>query len=442
MTQEEMSYQIPKGLYDILPYGEKELWRISDYWQFVETIMRKLARDYNMKEVRTPLFEQTSLFIRGVGETSDIVSKEMYTFLDKGERSLTLRPEGTASLMRAFIEKNLASLGPVHKFFYIGPMFRYERPQAGRYRQHHQFGVEAIGVKSFEEDVEVIDMLLELYRRLGLKHLLVKINSLGDEETRNQYRSSLKKYLSPHLSSLSEESKVRLEKNPLRILDSKDLQDQKLLEKAPKIIDFLTPEAKDHFDGVTHLLKALNVEFVIDPKLVRGMDYYNRTVFEIVSTSLGAQNAIGGGGRYDALLKSFGGPDLPGVGFGTGIERILQTMIEENVYLPPLSHPFLFLIGLGKEATNFLYPLTARLRHLGISSQMDFETTKLAKALQHASKSQAAFTLILGEEELKKREVVLKNMETREQYNVSLNQVEEQLMKLWDENRFTLKEKK
>ena len=268
-----MDYTIPKGLYDILPEetDPEAVWRTSDKWHYVEKVMRETALLYGFKEMRTPIFERTELFVRGVGESSDIVSKEMYTFLDKGERSMTSRPEGTAAVLRAFVENKLSELPSLHKFFYIGPMFRYERPQAGRYRQHYQFGAEAIGISKPEQDVEMIDFLCEIYRKLGLKNLLVMINSVGDEQSREEYRKKLTEYLTPHFAELSADSQVRFTKNILRILDSKDLKDQKLLEGAPSILDMLSQESREHFEQVQVLLRKLGIPFVVNHKLVRGL---------------------------------------------------------------------------------------------------------------------------------------------------------------------------
>ncbi len=292
-----MQYTIPKGTFDILPEAQKEedKWCTSAHWQYLESVIRQTAHEYGFKEIRTPIFERTELFVRSVGESSDIVSKEMYTFLDRAERSMTLRPEGTAPVMRSFVEHRLYNTGAVHKLFYIGPMFRYERPQAGRYRQHHQFGAEAVGIGTPEQDVEVIDLLCEVYRRLGLKDLKVLINNIGDTESREAYLLSLKNYLEPHLEELSKDSQARFTKNILRILDSKDPNDQKILENAPSILDHLNEECKTHFEKVCRLLEKLNIAYEINPKLVRGLDYYNKTVFEITSTSLGSQNSVGGG---------------------------------------------------------------------------------------------------------------------------------------------------
>jgi histidyl-tRNA synthetase len=424
-----MEYTIPKGVFDILPKEPKteDAWRASDHWQYIEAVMRKCAFDYGFKELRTPLFERTELFVRGVGESSDIVTKEMYTFLDKGERSMTLRPEGTASVMRAFVEKHLEQIAGLHKYFYIGPMFRYERPQSGRYRQHHQFGAEAIGIGKPEQDVELIDLLIELYRRLGLKGLHVMINSVGDEASRAPYRAALKKYLEPHFEKLSADSQVRFTKNILRILDSKDEGDQALLAKAPSILDFLSEDARTHFERVKRLLDLEKIPFVVTPKLVRGLDYYNKTVFEVVSESpggLGAHNTLGAGGRYDGLLASLGGPDLPSVGFATGIERLLQTMVAQKVSFPTPPRPLLFLIPMGEKASEACFAMLHRFRHHGLAVEMDLSGKKIQHGLQVANAENARYSVVIGERELETGEIEVKEMATRSEQKMPLSKLE------------------
>ncbi len=421
-----MEYTIPKGVFDVLPKEPKseDAWRASDHWQYAENIMRTCAADYGFKEIRTPLFERTELFVRGVGESSDIVNKEMYTFLDKGERSMTLRPEGTASVMRAFVEKHLDQIPGLHKFFYIGPMFRYERPQSGRYRQHHQFGAEAIGVGKPEQDVELIDLLCELYRRLGIKGLKVMINSVGDEASRAPYRQALQKHLQPHFEKLSADSQVRFTKNILRILDSKDEGDQALLEKAPSILEFLSDDARGHFEKVKRLLEIEKIPYVVNHKLVRGLDYYNKTVFEVVSDSLGAHNTLGAGGRYDGLISSLGGADLPSVGFATGIERLLQTMVAQNVSFPPPPSPLIFLIPMGEAASEACFALLCRLRHQGISAEMDLSGKKIQHGLQLANTENARFSVVIGDREMETGEVEIKEMATRTGQKIPLSKLE------------------
>lgn len=416
-----MKYSQPKGTFDIIPEEPKpeDQWKESARWNYLESVIRSLVRDYGYQEIRTPIFEKTELFVRGVGETSDIVSKEMYTFLDKAERSMSLRPEGTASVMRAFVQGQLQQLGNYHKFFYIGPFFRYDRPQAGRFRQFHQFGIEAIGNGEPEQDFEAIELLYELYRRLGLKNLRVLVNTLGDSDCRTKYKAALLEFLKPHFGSLSEESQTRFTKNPLRILDSKDKNEQALLEKAPSILDFLSAESRNHFDSLCGLLKEQNIPFTIDSKLVRGLDYYNHTVFEITSDILGAQNTIGAGGRYDGLLPDVGGPDLPCIGFSTGMERVLQTMEGQKVPFPEKEGPFVTFIPLGDKAKKVAFKLLYQLRHKHIPSDM-VSAKKIQKGLQTAEKNRSSFAVILGEEELSKNTAQVKAMQSRATQDVSL----------------------
>ena len=357
-----MNIKAPPGVFDILPTDPKTPWKESHLWAYVERVIRKAAAEYGFQEIRTPVLEKTELFQRGVGETSDIVSKEMYTFEDRGGRSLSLRPEGTAPVIRSYIENGLSHQAPAHKFFYIAPMFRYERAQAGRYRQHHQFGAEVIGTQAPEQDAEVIDLLYTTYRRLGLQNLKVMINTLGDKECRLRFRDALKAYFSQYQDQLSEDSKQRLEKNPLRILDSKSPQDQEFIENAPSIQEFLSDEVRAHFEQVQEYLSLLDIPFEINPRLVRGLDYYNRTVFEVAAEELGAQNSIGGGGRYDSLIKELGGPDQPALGFGTGIERIIQTLLKQEAPTPPPYQPSLFLIPLGDKAKRACFQVLHNLR--------------------------------------------------------------------------------
>jgi histidyl-tRNA synthetase len=431
-----MEYSIAKGTFDILPFetNEEDKWRESSRWLYLEEVMRKTAHDYGFKEIRTPIFERTELFIRGVGESSDIVTKEMYTFMDHGERSMTLRPEGTAAVMRSFVEKKLYSLPGLHKFYYIGPMFRYERPQAGRYRQHHQFGAEAIGIGTPEQDVELIDMSCEIYRRLGLKNLTVQINSVGDTESRMAYKEALTTYLTPFFSDLSEDSQVRFTKNILRILDSKDIEDQNILDKAPVLADFLTPEAKAHFEKVLGLLEDLKISYAVNPKLVRGLDYYVKTVFEITTEVLGAQNSIGGGGRFDGLTATIGGPNLPSAGFATGMERILQTMLKQKVPFPEILRPFVFLVPIREQAMHFAFELVCRLRHEKIPAEIDLSGKKIQHGLQLANQLNAEYAVVIGEEELSSKVIKIKNMATRESADCTLSELVTKLKALFEKS--------
>lgn len=410
--------QIPKGTFDILPYGSIEPWQLSHVWQYVEEVCRKTAQEYGYQEIRTPIYERSELFDKGVGETSDIVTKEMFTFEDKGGRMISLRPEGTSSVMRSFIENHLSQQGSVHKLFYIGPMFRYERPQSGRYRQHHQFGVEAIGVASPEQDAEVIDLLFQIYRRLGIKNLKVHLNTVGDVESRQAFRKALLDYLSPFLNELSEDSKARFEKNPLRILDSKDPKDKEIVKGAPSILHYLTPSAKHHFQEVCKALELIHIPYVIDDRIVRGLDYYNKTVFEFLTENLGAQNTIGAGGRYDGLMSTFEGPDLPGVGFATGLERVLQVLHNQNIDIGQPKSPLIYFIPMGEEPRGKCFSLATLCRHHHIAAEVELNAKKMQTAMQNAVKSKAKFVAIIGEEELKKESLQLKDLNSREQREV------------------------
>lgn len=418
-----MSIPIPTGTFDILPQDPKEKWRETHLWQFVESVMREHAKVYGCEEIRTPIFERTELFARSVGDATDIVSKEMYTFLDRGDRSMSLRPEGTASVMRSFIEKGLQSQSNIHRLFYIGPIFRYERPQSGRFRQHHQFGVEIIGASQPEQDAELIEMLYTLYEKLGLKNLKVLVNSIGDKGARTAFRTSLQDYLRPKLGEMSEESKHRFEVNPLRILDSKDEKDIEIVKDAPSILDFLSPESNAHFARVQSILSHLNIAYEINPKLVRGLDYYNNTVFEITSSHLGAQNSLAGGGRYDGLMKSLGGQDLPTIGFGTGIERIIQALLNQSHLVPERPRPALYIIPLGTEAIAPSFTLARFLRLAGTVCLIDHSGKKLKNAMQQADNARAEYVLILGENELKEGVVELKEMASGQKMQLTIDAV-------------------
>ncbi len=410
----------PKGTFDILPTPATpaEEWKRSHLWSYLERVMVDLARTYAFCEIRTPIFEQASLFIRSVGETSDIVSKEMYTFQDKGNRALCLRPEGTAAVMRAFVQHQLQQHGTKHKFFYKGPFFRYDRPQAGRYRQFHQFGVEAIGEDTPQQDFEVISLLVEIYRQLGLGDLRLQLNTLGSHACRARYTKALLEFLTPHTDRLTPDSQRRLHANPLRILDSKDPNEQALLERAPRLIDVIDGASRQRFEALCSLLTKANLPFEVTPTLVRGLDYYNHVVFEVVSDQLGAQNALGGGGRYNGLLASFGGPDLPSVGFSLGIERTLIALLEARCCLPPPPAPLVSLIPLGPAAHTACFDLLYTLRRQGVCTEL-IDAKTVQKALQKAAKLNATFALVLGDHEIAKQTAQVKIMKTRETKEVA-----------------------
>jgi histidyl-tRNA synthetase len=402
----------PKGVLDILP-GES--WK----WQTVEQIAREIATLYHFAEIRTPIFEHTELFHRGVGETSDVVSKETYTFDDRGGRSITLRPEGTAGVVRAAIEHNLISQeGARSKVFYLGSNFRYERPQAGRLRQHHQFGAEAFGVAEPEQDVECILLQMDFYSRCGIKDLALRINSLGDRESKQRYRDALVAFLSPKRKQLSEDSQRRLETNPLRILDSKDPRDAEAAKGAPAAHEYLSEKSRSHITRVEKLLTEAAVPFNMDGSLVRGFDYYTETLWEVTAGGLGAQNAIGGGGRYDNLVEQLGGRPTPGVGFGSGIERLLLALESQGVQLPRVEPKLVWLVSHGDAAREANWELMLELRRAGFACDMDPSGRSVKSQFKVADREKAAFCLITGETELAAGTVVVKNLATTEQTTI------------------------
>lgn len=433
-----MSYSSPKGLFDVIPQeiAIEEAWKEVHRWQYLEQQLHKVAKIYGFQEIRTPIFEMSNLFLRTSGETSDIVSKEMYQFEDKGHRSLALRPEGTAPVIRAFIENHFEQLGSFHKLYYIGPFFRYNRPQKGRFRQFHQFGVEVIGGSPPEQDAEIIEMLWMIYQTLGLKNITLCINSIGDNVTRIKYRSILKQYIQPNYAKLSTEGQLTFQKNPLRLLDTKNVNDAALLQNIPSILDFLTPEAKHHFDRVLSLLHVLQIPYTITPKLVRGLDYYNHTVFEFMTSSLGAQSSIGSGGRYDGLLEFLGGNNLPSTGFALGIERVLQLMELEKCIFPKKNSLFFYLLPLHEESKQFLIPILFKLRALGIQTDMNFKLQKIQKGLQQANRFHTEYCLIVGEEELQSDRLQIKKMKNGEITIVSKKRLIQHMQILWQSHDF------
>jgi histidyl-tRNA synthetase len=399
----------PRGTADILP---AESWK----WQAVEQIARDTAALYHFAEIRTPIFEHTELFHRGVGEASDIVNKEMYTFEDRGNRSITLRPEGTAGVVRAAIENSLiAQEGSRVKVFYIGPNFRYERPASGRLRQHHQFGAEAFGSPEPDQDVECILLQMDFYRRCGVKDLELQVNSLGDRESKARYRDALVAFLSPKRMQLSEDSQRRLELNPLRILDSKDPRDQEAGVGAPPPSESLSDKSRRHFDRVQSLLGAAGVPYRVNPNLVRGFDYYTDTLWEVTASGLGAQNAIGGGGRYDNLVEQLGGRPTPGVGFGSGIERLLIALEAQGVALHRPRENLVWLVAHGETAREHNWRLMGELRAAGIAADMDVSGRSVKSQFKLADREGAAWCVVAGDTELANQTVVLKNLKTTEQ---------------------------
>ena len=409
--------QAPKGTQDILP-GE------SAKWQAIERIAREVATLYHFDEIRTPIFEHSDLFHRGVGETTDIVSKETYTFADRDNRSLTLRPEGTAGVVRAVIEAGLLNdQGARVKVFYLGPNFRYERPQKGRYRQHHQFGVEAFGVAEGDQDAECILLQMDFYRRAGLKDLALRINSLGDAESKQRYRDALVQFLAPKAEKLSEDSKRRLSDNPLRILDSKDPRDIEAVQGAPPAAEYLSEASTAHFNRVRKLLESAAVPFSVDGTLVRGFDYYTGVVWEVTAGGLGAQNAVGGGGRYDKLVETLGGRATPGVGFGIGLERLLIALESQKVTVATNERPLVWLIAHGDAARDYNWSLMRELRAAGIRVDMDPSGRSVKAQFKMADRERAAWSIVVGDTELNANAVMLKNLHSGEQSSVPRDQL-------------------
>ncbi len=425
-----MKYQRPKGTNDILP-GE------SEKWQFVEETARLLFKDYQFDEIRTPLFEHIEVISRSVGDTSDIVTKEMYDFYDKGDRHITLRPEGTAPIVRSFVENKL--YGPEfpkpYKVYYTGPMFRYERPQKGRLRQFHQIGVECFGSKNPATDVEIMAMALAFFEQLGISDLRLVINTLGDSETRVSYRQALIEYLTPFEEQLSADSKRRLHENPLRVLDSKDKKDKEIVANAPQILDYLTAESKTHFETVTAMLDALGIVYEVDSNMVRGLDYYTHTIFEIMhdSDALGTQSTICAGGRYDNLIEEFGGESTPGFGFGIGIERVLLTLDSEGIELPTIDTIDAYVVHLGEETNVEALKLVQAIRNAGFSADRDYMGRKAKAQFKSADKAKARLVVTIGDSELAEQQVKIKNMATRVEATYPLAKIYDEFATVYDE---------
>jgi histidyl-tRNA synthetase len=390
-------------------------------WKFLEDTVKRIFRNFNYKEIRTPVFEETALFARSIGEETDIVGKEMYTFIDRSETSITLKPEMTAAVVRAFIEHSLGKQQPLTKLYYIAPMFRQERPQAGRLRQFHQFGAEAIGSVSPVLDVEMIQMVYDILCALGLSELTVKINSLGIPESRDIYKQKLRDYLKGKKNKLSEDSRKRFDNNILRIFDSKIESDLKILEDAPLLIEHLDDESIENFELVKELLNKTDIPFEVDPRLVRGLDYYTRTTFEIESGSVGSQNALCGGGRYDLLIEQLGGSSTPGVGFAAGMERILLACENENTINVPHDKLDLYIVKIDPELTSVVFETGVSLRREDLSVDFDYLNRSVKAQMREANKLNARYVLFIGGDEYKKGKANLKNMNTGEQELVVLS---------------------
>lgn len=405
---------IPKGTKDVLP-GE------SYKWHYIENVVRRVAALFGACEIRTPTFEHTELFLRGVGDTTDIVNKEMYTFEDKGNRSMTLKPEGTAGVARAYIENSLFNAPQPAKMYYITPVFRYERPQAGRLREHHQFGVEYFGASSPQADVEVISLAKTIFDKLKLNKLQLNINSIGCKECRKDYNKALREYLSSKLDGMCATCKDRFDKNPLRILDCKEDGCKAIVKGAPKTIDYLCDDCKAHHKSVCDGLNALGLDYIVNPLIVRGLDYYTRTVFEFISTDIGAQGTVCGGGRYNDLVEQVGGKQTPAVGFGIGIERLILVLESLGLYVGEPNVPEIYIAPICEEAKTYALRLANALRKEGCSAQFDIMGRSFKAQMKYADKSECDFVIIIGEDEIKSNEVSLKAMKTGKQERVAFD---------------------
>ena len=410
----------PRGTKDILP-------EVSANWQHIEQSVREVCRLYGYKEIRTPVFEHTELFLRGIGETTDIVSKEMYTFTDRGERSLTLRPENTAAVVRAFLEHKLYAETLLNKLFYIGPMFRYDRPQAGRYRQFHQFGIEALGSKGPAIDAEVIILAVQFLEGLGLSELNLYLNSVGCPECRPVYRAALQEYLREKTQNLCSDCQSRFDRNPMRILDCKNPKCGEESHGAPHIVDCLCDDCSSHFSQLKSLLECAGIQFILNPRLVRGLDYYTKTAFEIQYAPLGSQSAVCGGGRYDGLVAECGGQSTPSIGFAIGIERILLAL-EKQGLLPEVSNQIdVFVAPIGREVQGMAFKLLCDLRRSGVTADMDFMDRNIKGQMKQANKYPARFVAIIGDDEAAQGKVMLKNMQSGVQELIDINAVKNKI---------------
>lgn len=410
-----MEFRSIKGTYDVLPND-------ADRWQRVETHVRGFITRAGYSEIRTPAFEKTELFTLSVGEDSDVVSKEMYSWTDQGGTDLTLKPEYTASVMRSYIQHNLGAQSPLTKLYYLDNLFRRERPQKGRYRQFRQYGIEAIGSPHPEQDAEIIAIAYELLIELGIKDITLKLNSIGSPECRNEYRQALKDFLQPHLDKLSEISRKRFDSNPLRIFDTKIDFEIALLQDAPTITSFLTPDDANHFNEVQTYLEVLGVPFTLDTALVRGLDYYTRTTFEIISGNLGAQDALCGGGRYDKLVETLGGKPTPAVGFAAGLERILIAMNEVDID-QIIQADKIYLIGLGDAVRPTMLKILGEARKAGLNMEFDSLRRSVKSQMREANKIGASLAIILGDKELKDKSVQIKDLKNGQQESISIDSI-------------------
>ncbi len=424
------SFRNIKGTFDVLPKSytvDGSLIAGSAGWQFVERTLRDVMHRFGFAEIRTPIFEPTALIARGIGQLTDIVSKEMFAFT-RGKEDYVLRPEVTAPVMRSYLQHHLAQQGGVQRLYYIGPCFRAERPQKGRYRQFHQFGAEVIGSTEARADAEAIALMMAVYEAFGITEMTLRLNTLGNPESRQMYRQALRDYFAPHADKLSEASRQRLEKNPLRILDTKNEAEQALVTQAPRLIEFVDADDLVHYTEVKRLLDGLEVAYVEDPFLVRGLDYYTRTTFELISGDLGAQSALAGGGRYDLLAREIGSKQpVPAIGFAAGIERLFLALDAKGTELPQQPGPDVFLVALGDEAATWVFTQAQTLRRAGLRAAFDLKGRSMKAQMREANRQQAPCVLIIGEDELKRQQAVLKHMDTGTQEDVPFDTLLETL---------------
>ncbi|WCT60641.1 histidine--tRNA ligase [Limosilactobacillus portuensis] len=413
-----MEYQKPKGTADLLP-------GTTNLWEKVEEVAREVFDQFGYRGIRTPMFEDYNVFSRNVGDTSDIVEKEMYDFHDKGDRHIALRPEGTAGVVRAYVENKL--YGPEYpkpyKVYYMGPMFRYERPQSGRQREFHQIGVEALNNESPQIDVEVIAMAMQLFKRFGVPNVKLTINTLGDKQVREDYREALINFLKPHYDELSSDSQERMYRNPLRVLDSKDAGDQKIVAQAPSILDYLDEESQNYFDQVQSLLRELGIDYEIDTNMVRGLDYYNHTIFEIMSDSPvfgGGYTTVCAGGRYNGLISQLGGPEEGGIGFGMGVERLMLLLQEENPEFAPQDQLDVFFASANEAGDNLAFKILNQIRDKGVVADKDYSGVKVGKQIKEAFRRNAKYFAVFGEREVDEGQFQLKNAATKDTVDVKI----------------------
>lgn len=411
-----MQVKAPRGTHDVLP---AEVYK----WHRVEQEMRRLCLEYGYSEIRTPMFEHTELFERGVGDTTDVVQKEMYTFSDKGGRSITLKAEGTSPVVRSFVEHSIYAAPQPSKLYYISPCFRYEKPQAGRLRAFHQFGVEAFGAHGAAIDAEVISMAMELFRRLGVSGMELNINSIGCPNCRKTYNEKLKEYFRPHLDELCETCRQRYEKNPLRIMDCKSQDCKAIYMNAPVLLDNICEDCREHFEQVKAYLDDMGIPYKVDGTIVRGLDYYTKTVFEIVSKNIGAQGTVCGGGRYNGLVEELSGPDTPGVGFGLGMERLMLLLDNLGIELENNETTELFVANIGTAADRYVQSFVYGLRKEGIRAERDYLERSVKAQMKYANKLNARYSLVLGDDEINAGSAELKHMETGDKVLLPLGEI-------------------